>query len=151
MRVRRWLTWLTLGILGWGILVGWEAAPLQWRGYRGWEPESAYCRLYDTHYLVTVKGVIERVEKVVPIKGMGYGTHFVLRTPSETIPIHLGPRWYVDSRSVQFQPEDRVEVTGSRVFCDGKPVILAATVKRGRDSQDFRDMNGRPNWIDFRH
>lgn len=121
-------------------------APLDWRGSPGWEPEGAYCRLYDAKTVVTVSGTIEKVEKVVPMKGMGTGVHFLLNTPKELIPVQLGPEWFMDKQSVKVQAKETVEVTGSRVPCDGKNVILASEVKRGADVLKLRDASGKPTW-----
>ncbi|OGR89628.1 MAG: hypothetical protein A2992_02225 [Elusimicrobia bacterium RIFCSPLOWO2_01_FULL_59_12] len=120
--------------------------PFQWRGSRGWEPESAYCRLYDARRVVTLKGVVQRVEKVTPLKGMGEGIHLMLKTEAETIPVHLGPIWYVKKQPVQIQARDLIEVTGSRVPCDGKPVILAAHIQKGHEIVKFREVKGTPLW-----
>ena len=84
------------------------------------------------------------------MKGMGAGVHFMLKTEQETIPVHLGPIHYVESQSIQLKTGDVVEVTGSRVPCDGKPVILAAMVKRGNDVLTLRDLKGRPMWGNMR-
>ncbi len=145
MTIRRGL-FLLIGI---GLLfVGHSFAdsPVRWQGTPGWEPESAYCRLYDAKKVVTVKGTVQRVEKMIPMKGMGYGIHMILKTDTETIPVHLGPTWYVEHLPVQLKAQDRVEVTGSRVPCDGKDIILAAAVKRGAETVKFREISGTPGW-----
>ena len=131
-----------------GIVVAGARAdsPVRWQGSRGWEPESAYCRLYDPKTVVTVQGTVQRVEKIVPLKGMGYGVYMMLKTDSETIPVHLGPTEFVEKQTVQLRTKDIVEVTGSRVSCEGKPVILAAVIKRGEETVKFRELNGRPAW-----
>jgi len=120
--------------------------PFKWQGSKGWEPESAYCRLYDSKTVVTLQGTVERVEKAAPIKGMGPGIHLILKTDTETIPVQLGPSWYVDQLGIVFQAKDSVEVTGSRVPCEGKPVILAAEITRNDEVAKFRELKGRPLW-----
>jgi hypothetical protein len=80
------------------------------------------------------------------MKGMGYGVYLMLKTGSETVPVHLGPVEFVEKQSIQFLAGDNVEVTGSRVSCDGKPAFLAAIVKRGSDTAKYRELNGRPAW-----
>src|SRR6266700_819190 len=127
-------------------VTSWADSPIQWRGSPGWAPESAYCRLYDAKHVVTLSGTVQRVEKNTPMKGMGYGVYLMLKTDSETIPVHLGPTAFVEKQPVQFHASDVVEVTGSRVSCDGKPALLAAIVKRGADSAQYRELTGRPAW-----
>jgi hypothetical protein len=136
------VVWVVLG----SAVIAWADSPIQWRGSKGWEPESAYCRLYDARHVVTLKGTVQRVEKAVPLEGMGYGVYLVLQTSSENIPIHLGPAEFVDKQPVQFHAQDVVEVTGSRVSCNGKPAFLAAIVKRGSETANFRSLKGRPAW-----
>ncbi len=126
--------------------MAWADSPIQWRGSPGWQPDSSYCRLYDARHVETIKGVVERVEKITPMPGMGYGVYMMLKTASEPVPVHLGPKEFVEKQPVQFQSGDAVEVTGSRVSCDGKPAFLAAVVKRGTDTAKYRELNGRPAW-----
>ena len=126
--------------------LGWADSPLQWRGTKGWESESSYCRLYDAKHVEMVKGTVERVEKIVPMEGMGEGVYMTLKTASDSLPVHLGPKEFVEKQPIQFLSGDIVEVTGSRVSCNGKPAFLAATVKRGSDMVKYRELNGRPAW-----
>ena len=70
----------------------------------------------------------------------------MLKTDSETVPVHLGPVEFVEKQPIQFQEGDAVQVTGSRVSCNGKPAFLAAIVKRGSDTAKYREVNGRPAW-----
>jgi hypothetical protein len=125
---------------------GWADSPIQWRGSKGWEPESAYCRLYDANHVETIKGTVQRVQDIVPIEGMGYGVYMMLQTATETLPVHLGPKEYVEKQPIQFLRGDTVEVTGSRVSCNGKPAFLAAVVKRGTDTVKYRTLKGIPGW-----
>jgi hypothetical protein len=138
--------WLFIGMIGIAATAAWADSPIQWRGSPGWEPTSAYCRLYDNKTVVTLEGSVERVEKIIPMKGMGDGVHFVLKTSSETIPVQLGPTWFVEKQPVQILAQDVVEVTGSRVSCDGKPVIMATLIKKGGQIVRYRDAKGIPGW-----
>ncbi len=124
----------------------WEGTPPPTPHPNGWEPEGIYCRLYDAKTIVTLKGTVQRVEKIIPLKGMGRGYHLMLKTNSEIIPVQLGPAGYVEKQPVQLHAGDLIEVTGSRVPCDGKPVILAASIQRGSETVTFRLKDGRPAW-----
>jgi hypothetical protein len=126
--------------------LGWADSPIQWRGSKGWEANSAYCRLYDAKHVVTSTGTVQMVEKITPMEGMGYGVYLMLNTGSETIPVHLGPVEFVEKQPVQFKAGDSVQVTGSRVSCNGKPAFLAANVKRGSETATYRELNGHPAW-----
>ncbi len=142
---------MMLGLVGFVVVGGQTDSPIRWQGSKGWEPESAYCRLYDAQTVTTLNGTILRIEKVIPMQGMGDGIHLMLKTSKETIPVQLGPTWYVEKLDVHLQAGDVVEVTGSRVPCDGKPVILAATVKKGNEIAIFREIKGSPAWAGMKH
>jgi hypothetical protein len=43
-------------------------------------------------------------------------------------------------------PKDQVEITGSQITFQGKPVIIAAQVKKGDQSLKLRDVAGIPAW-----
>jgi hypothetical protein len=118
----------------------------KWRGSGGWGPHGQYARLYDPKTVESVKGEIEKVETVTPMKGMGAGIHLLVKTDQESIPVHLGPSWYVENQDVKLEPKDTVEVKGSRVTLQGKPVLLAAEVKKGDATLVLRDEAGIPAW-----
>lgn len=140
-----------LTMIGIVTVQGWADSPIQWRGSRGWEPEGAYCRLYDSTTVETLRGTVQRVEKIIPMKGMGSGVHLILKTDSEMIPVQMGPTWYVEKQAAQIRAGDLVEVTGSRVPCDGKPVILAAFIKKGGETVKYRELKGTPLWAGQPH
>jgi hypothetical protein len=122
----------------------------QWRGGGGWGPDGAYARLYDPSTIQTVSGEIVGIEHMTPQKGMGAGVHLLLKTAGETIPIHLGPAWYVEHQDVTVASGDRVEVQGSRISFDGKPAIIAAEVRKGDAALVLRDAAGIPVWAGWR-
>jgi hypothetical protein len=74
----------------------------------------------------------------------------MLKTEDETISVHLGPGWYIENQDVKIQPKDKLEVKGSRVTFEGKPVIIAAEVKKGDEVLKLRDKNGFPLWSGWR-
>lgn len=90
------------------------------------------------------------VEKFTPAKDMSSGVQLLLKTEKETIAVHLGPSWYLDNQDAQVKPKDKVEITGSRLTLDGKPVLIAAAVKKGDAILKLRDENGFPVWAGWR-
>jgi hypothetical protein len=133
------------------LLVGANAfgQPMHGRG-GGWGPDGQYGRLYDTKTVETVKGEIEKVERVTPMKGMSAGIHLLLKTDKETLSVHLGPEWYIDNQEVKLEPKDKVEVKGSKVTINGKPALLAEEVAKGDQVLKLRDDNGVPMWAGWR-
>ena len=120
------------------------------RGPRGWGPDNQYCLAYKPDTTVTISGEVISVEKTVPTKGMFYGVHLMVKTDEETISVHLGPGWYIEGQGIMFEPEDKLEITGSKVTFDEEQVIIASEVKRGDEVLELRDENGIPAWSGWR-
>jgi hypothetical protein len=123
---------------------------MMWRGSGGWGPGTPYGRMYDAKSVETITGEVEKVDIITPGKGMSYGVHMIVKTDKETIPVHLGPGWYIENQDVKILPKDKVEVKGSRVTFGGKPAIIAAEVKKGDELLTLRDNNGFPAWMAWR-
>ena len=123
---------------------------IRWKGSGGWGPGTPYSKMYDTTTVETISGEVVSVDSVIPMKGMSYGVHLILKTDKETIPVHLGPGWYIENQDTKIETKDTVEVKGSRIKYDGKPAIIAATVKRGEELMKLRDEKGYPVWSGWR-
>jgi hypothetical protein len=123
---------------------------MQWRGGGGWGPGSPYARLYDPKTVETVSGEVASVDTLVPMAGMGYGVHLLLKTDKGAISVHVGPVWYIENQDVKLEPGDQVQVRGSRITFQGKPAIIAAEVTKGQDTLRLRDESGFPTWNGWR-
>jgi hypothetical protein len=106
--------------------------------------------MYDSKTVETVKGEVVSVEKFIPTNGGSSGVHLLLKTEKETISVHLGPSWFLDNQEAQVVPEDNIEIIGSRLTLDGKPVLIAAQVKKGDGVLKLRDEKGIPLWAGWR-
>ena len=113
-------------------------------------PGSQYGRMYDPKTIETITGTVEKVDKITLGKGMSYGVHLAVKTEKETIDVHLGPGWYIENQDVKLTPGDKVEIKGSRITFQGKPVIIAAEVKKGEETLKLRDESGFPSWAGWR-
>jgi hypothetical protein len=113
---------------------------------RGWGAGDSYNRMYNPKTVETLSGEVVSVDKFTPNKRMSYGVHFTLKTEKATIPVHMGPGWYVEKQGVSIAAGDKVEVTGSRITYQGKPAIIAAEVKKGDQVLKLRDAAGIPAW-----
>jgi hypothetical protein len=102
-------------------------------------------RIYDPQTVTTVKGEVVSIDAVSGPRRY-QGIHLTLKTDKETIPVHLGPSWFLDQQSLKIAAQDTVEVTGSRVTFGAKPAIIAAEVKKAGQSLKLRDANGIPLW-----
>ncbi|MBF0555244.1 MAG: DNA-binding protein [Nitrospirae bacterium] len=118
-----------------------------WKGSGGWGNGGQYQKMYDTKTVDVVPGTVEAVETFSSsIRGMSIGVLLILKTEAGTIPVHLGPVWFIERQDVKFDKGDTVEVKGAKVTFDGNPAIIAAEVKKGGDTLRLRDESGHPHW-----
>lgn len=121
------------------------------RGSGGWCTNNSYNKIYNTATVVELKGTVEKVEKIIPEKGMSNGIHLVMKTDKkETISVHLGPEWFMDNQDIHFVIGDVIIVNGSKVTYESKPVIIAKTIQKGDDYLELRDDKGFPKWNGWR-
>lgn len=116
------------------------------KGGGGWGPGTSYNRMYNPQTVENLSGEVEKVELFTPRRGMSQGVHIILKTEKGSIPVHLGPSWYIDKQGLKFAPGDKVQVTGSRVTFNNKPAIIASEVKKGDQTLKLRDEKGFPAW-----
>jgi hypothetical protein len=123
---------------------------MNWKGSGGWGPGTPYGRMYDPKTVETISGEVADIEYLTPTKGMSQGVHLLLKTDKETIPVHLGPAWYIENQDLKIEKKDRVEVRGSRITFQQKPAIIAAEVRKGDETLKLRDNTGIPDWSGWR-
>lgn len=131
-------------------LAGVSSAPAAGRGSGGWGMGGAYQRMFDPTTVETISGEVQKVEKIAPMRKMGAGIHLLVKTPKETVPVHLGPEWFMERLDAKIERGDKVEVKGSRIKLEGKPAIIASEVKRGDETLVLRDDSGVPVWSGWR-
>jgi len=101
---------------------------------------------YDAKTVETIGGKVLSIEKTTLAKRRGYWVQLMLQTGNETIPVQLGPAWFIDRHTPRIEANDTITVTGSRVTMDGRPAIVAADITRGNELLKLRDDNGMPVW-----
>lgn len=102
-------------------------------------------RNYDMNTVETISGEVVSLE--TPAGKGGYpGSHLMLKTDGETIPVHLGPAWHMNEQPLQVKVGDQITVKGSRVIYEEKPAVIAGEITRGSESLKLRDETGRPLW-----
>jgi hypothetical protein len=121
-----------------------------WQGSGGWGMGMSYQRLYDPSSMVAISGIVESVGKIRPRKGMNPAIALTLKTDKETLSVHLGPEWYIGRLDARIEKGDKLEIKGSRITLDGKPVVIAAEVKKGENTLVLRDSAGVPMWAGWR-
>ena len=66
------------------------------------------------------------------MKQMNQGVALVVETEKEAVTVHLGPSWYLKKRlDTKVVKGDQMEIEGVCTTFGGKPVIIAAGVKKG--------------------
>lgn len=108
--------------------------------------QNATDRKYDPQTVQHIEGTIEKVETVNYGKRASAGIHLVVRTSSGTIPVHLGPQWYMDEQTVTLEKGDDITVVGSKISIDDEPAIIAREVKKGKTVLELRQEDGTPLW-----
>jgi len=124
------------------------AGPGRWggRGSGGWGMGTPYQGVYNPATLEAIAGEVINIEKTVPMRRMNEGLALVVKTEKETVMVHLGPTWYLERLDAKIVKGDRVEIKGARTTLAGKPIMLAAEVKKGDNVLVLRDAAGVPVW-----
>lgn len=124
------------------------AGPGRWggRGSGGWGMGTPYQGMYNPAAQETIAGEVVGIEKTVPMRRMNEGLAALVKTEKETVTVHLGPTWYLERLDEKIAKGDQVEIKGVRTTVAGKPVILAAEVKKGDKVLVLRDAAGVPVW-----
>ncbi|MHB8066666.1 MAG: DNA-binding protein [Desulfobaccales bacterium] len=116
-------------------------------GAGGGGPRVHYGTMWDSNSVTTVSGEVVAVEKYTPGRGgSSYGLRFTLKTDKETMPVILGPAWYVEQEHFAVAAKDQVEVKGSRLSIQGRPTLIAQEVKKSDKVLKLRDDKGVPLW-----
>lgn len=118
-------------------------------GYKGWEIDSEYNKLYDPKERDSMKGVVLKFVEVKPMPGMAVGTAFWFKDRGgDKVLVHLCPAAYASSKEVGFRRGDKVKVKGTWVDIDGEDVFFAAKVRKG-EHFEFKvrlTSDGTPFW-----
>ena len=100
---------------------------------------------YDPATETKLKGTVEEL-KFVPPTGAKTFAYLVIKSGTDTLQVFLCPKTFLDQMGATFKPQDKVEVTGSKVTQDGADLILAREVDKGDDMLTLRFKDGKPAW-----
>jgi hypothetical protein len=104
-------------------------------------PQASY---YDPATVTTVAGEVTAVHEVQGKRGTG--VHLTLKSADTSYDVHLGPASFLAGKSFEVKQGDEVEVTGSKIQFQGKPAIIAQSVRKGDATLTLRDAQGVPAW-----
>lgn len=112
--------------------------------------KQMYSRQYNLNTVETISGEVTEVVYNRSKKNPNMmGVHLVVKTGTETIPVHLGPAWYIEEQE-SFEKGDQLTITGSRITFNNNPAIVAASIQRGDMILRLRDQQGFPAWRAWR-
>lgn len=102
--------------------------------------------VYNTTDQVTVEGTVQEVKDYkCPVTGT-VGSHITVKTSGDAIEVHLAPVTFMKEYEMVLHAGDNVKVVGAKILFEGKPALLAKTVKVGQETFTFRDEKGKPLW-----
>lgn len=64
----------------------------------------------------------------------------------DVMEVHLGPSWYIDRQLRHIKVGEELTVTGSVIDYKNQEILVAQTLKRGKNKYQFRDEDGSPYW-----
>jgi len=107
-------------------------------------------RMYDPAKAETISGKVTSLEEFAAPRGAGTGVVLKVSSGSETLAVHLGPKWFLDKQEMKFAAGDTVEIKGVKTMRRGQDIVIAAEVKKGSEVLKLRDEQGIPLWAGWR-
>lgn len=100
--------------------------------------------VYDRVNEITVRGTIVEVRDIARA-GTPHGAYLFLKTPTETLKVHLGPSWGLTKNRKALSPGEDVQVVGCFVHHGTSPILLAREIQKAGTVLTFRNAHGFPN------
>jgi hypothetical protein len=105
---------------------------------------------YNPQTVITVTGQVEKMADLPSLgRGGGKAMHYrgvLLKTDQGNLMVDLAPAWYLDGKKFVVQAGDTVSATGSKVFLDNQPGLIAREVTVNGTTLQLRDQQGVPAW-----
>lgn len=118
-------------------------------GIKGWEQDSEYNNLYKVSELDRLKGNIQKIIDIKPMKGMAPGIGLILKDgDGDKVTVHVGPTSFL-GKNIGLKRGDRVKIRGAWAEINDEDIFMAAKIKKGdyfvlkvRLTKD-----GKPFWV----
>jgi hypothetical protein len=129
--VKTW-TWIcVLGLLGASSVIAAEQ-----RSFAGWEKGGAYDNHYKASDFDQFKGTVEDIVEITPLPGMAIGVGLLVRDEGkEIVKVHLGPKDFVDLKTIALKKGDKVKIKGAWAEINGDDILMASKVKKGETTE----------------
>ncbi len=109
------------------------------------KPNGSTAPKYDPKNEVTIKGTVDDI-RIVP--GALEGVHLMVKSPTETILVHVAPEKFLKELETSFSKGDEVAVVGCKIKdADGNNELLARQVTKNNNELVLRDKKGTPIWV----
>jgi hypothetical protein len=132
------------------VSAGWAQQGQPPQGGAGWGGKPGAGRLSNPQNLETLSGLVVGVEHQTVGKKKTSLVRLTLKTDAETIPVILGPAYYVDQQNLALAANDAVTIKGFRASRRGQTAIMAVEVTKGGNTIRLRDDQGKPLWAGSR-
>ena len=131
------------------LMIGPQAGAGWAQDSRPYESVTESARLFDSEAATTFSGVIRAIETVRLEHGAPF-VQIVLKIDDGSLPVHLGPAWYMRDKIQRLELDigREVEVTASPTTVAGEAVLVAAEIINHRRNQRLRlrHQDGTPVW-----
>lgn len=127
-----------------------SAAGITYAISRQIQKRELYKRPFDPKNIVDIEGEIEAVEQSGEKNDETQGIYLNLATDGKTIPVHLGPAWFINHQNHPLKTGDKVQVRGSKTKFQNREIVTAVSVFHGDEELKLRDEDGRPYWNSWR-
>ena len=102
-------------------------------------------KFYDPETVVSIKGIVENINRYQYGQGGYYGIHVRLITDDENYSVHLGPAWFIENE-IKIGLNDLLEIIGSKCIYNDTLTVIAAQIKKDAQTLQLRNEIGIPVW-----
>lgn len=112
-----------------------------------WAADSDYNKNFKADTVATTQGTIKKIDAFTPQKDAQPGLRLRVKTDDgRTVTVYAGPQQHYLQQKIRFHKGDQVTVTGSKTSVDGKNVCMATQIKKGEQTFEIRNSQGKPLW-----
>jgi sporulation protein YlmC with PRC-barrel domain len=115
-----------------------------------WGAGSRHAMSFNPDSVKTITGTVESVGNFKPQSaraGAARGLRLRVKTSEgNLVTVYAGPEFYAEQKDFFVMPGDEITVTGSETTIRFRHVILASELKKGGETLELRDKNGKPLW-----
>jgi hypothetical protein len=106
--------------------------------------------VYNPQTVTSVTGQVEKLAELPSLgRGGGKGMQYrgvLLKTDQGSLMVDLAPGWFLNEKKFVVNAGDTVSATGSKVFLDNQPGLIAREVTVNGTTLKLRDEQGLPVW-----